>query len=101
MNPECGLEGFNCLPLLLRDVGPPIVVTTEHGLLQVAGAICFYRERRGAEKGCNQCTVRSGAFSAPFYRARAVLTHGSLADAWEIGCWEWRNREWGVGLGVR
>jgi hypothetical protein len=39
LNPECGLEGFYCLPLLLRDVGPPIVVTTEHGLLQVAGAI--------------------------------------------------------------
>lgn len=49
MNPECGLEGFYCLPLLLRDVGPPIVVTTEHGLLQVAGAI-FHCERRGAEK---------------------------------------------------
>jgi hypothetical protein len=86
LNPECGLEGFYRLSLLLRDVGPPIVVTTEHGLLQVAGAIFFHCQHRGGEKGCNQCTVRRGAFSAPFYRAWAVLTQGSLADAWDINC---------------
>jgi hypothetical protein len=38
-NLQSGLEGFDCLPLLLWDVGPPIVVTTQHGLLQAAGTI--------------------------------------------------------------
>jgi hypothetical protein len=37
-----GFEGFDSLPLIFRDISPPVVVTTEHALLQAAEATFSY-----------------------------------------------------------